>query len=1034
MAGKSDGQKGTQDSNAEAGESVAASKHSADGETDSPSGNVDNRLYGAYARRYCDNGWWGPLPMPPKHKEAPPTGFTGHGAPYPSPRQIANWVKRHPNGNIAIRLGEVPPEIIGQRDDVPVIYGGNNVDGWELIGIDVDAYGDKNGAEQFRELEAQLGELPPTATSSSRWAGNDGPYVSGVRIFLVPKGYKYKGKAAKHIDILYRGLRYMAAPPSIHPSGRAYEWRWGPTAVGRDAGEPDGETVTGESTWEAFDGLPHVGTDDVAVLPLAWFNHLNIGSGTADWDSADIDYGAQSELVSWAVDTLTTAGCDPDTPCKMMDKEAQKYVDELDTSDSHTPLNKVLWRLTMNGIEGHHGWRYALQKYVDAWLESVVDKRDVNSALSEVNRSLVGAVTKAKYIFENERGAYVPDDPCEPHTGGYSPERDPGNRKTHSNSGSDKGGASNEGNGASSGDSGDDRGDGSSAGAWADRFDAGGIGGDNVGDGHDGLTDGSWNPCDSEERIAAGDYGGLGPIVGKLNVYANKPADNYDRNDRGNGEHFIDIYDEDVKYVESRQSWILWDGERWHRDTGDKLIGLAFKRVEKAQKFHATTYDLNDPNERKLADVWKKWSMRSGNASQIRNALTMASGMYASESRVALSGNEFDAMPTLLGCANGVLDLKHGAELRAPAKDDYVTYNTGTPYVPWRDLVNAEGEVLEGWQLWQEYLNRFLPDKRLQEFVQKTLGHMLVGGNLEKLIVFLWGPHDTGKSTMLSAIAGALGDYYGTIDMKLFKEQDKNPALVRAVPLRVTAMSEIESGVMDAGVIKRLTGNDRVMAELKYSNEIFEGTPQFSTIIACNNQPNIRHSDEALEERLLVLPFLTEMPRVERKFDRQKEIEQHSRVAVLSWLVEGWKAYRETGLKRDMWPPVVRKHNLDFAAGLNPTQGFIRENLERARDSEAGQRVIKRALDRAAKRGKHVPTVADYPIEWTPSSQRVYELYARWCMKNGVNADSHPNFVKDLGVGQPELRRVDGKAVRCYKGLRLKDAEEVGRVDGVKLK
>lgn len=901
-------------------------------------------VYGNVAKDYRKLGWRGTLPLPPRQKEAPPDGFTGHGAPYPSDMQVRQWAKAQPNGNICLRLADVDNAWL--RADLPVIYGGNNVDGWELIGIDVDDYGEKHGAAQLAAMEAELGELPATVVSSARWL--DAP-LSGTRLYLVPKGFRYKGKAyasnhdgAKHIDVLYAGLRYLVVWPSLHPKAGLYEFRYG---------RPGSETALTE-----YAAVPPL--TDVEVLPLAWFMHLLSDNAAGVDAKSDLNYG---ELTDWADKTFHDG-----PPCRLMLNDLNKYKAELDESDQHTPLTNVVWRFTLNAIEGHAGWAEVMDQYISYWWDVSQSKRDLDEMRGEIGRNVAGALAKAKAKFD-ERGGFMPDDTC-----------------------------------AGTGD----------AKAWQDKFEA------------------------DQSKIADADYGGLGPVVGPMEALEGKPADEYEMNDRGNGQHFIGIYGDDVKYVDSRRAWILWDGTRWNRDFEDKLIGLAYSRVETRQRNFARSIPRGDKEGIAKSKAWYSHALKSGNIPTIKNAIKAACGMYAvSGKRVALSGSEFDANPTLLGCENGILMLNDNPDVRPPVKEDYVTYNTHVPYIPWRSLANAEGEAFEGYELWIEYLNKFLPDKKIQRFVQKVMGHLLVGGNPEKLIVFLWGPHDTGKSTMICALKGALGDYYGTIDMKLFREQDKNPALVRAVPLRVTAMSEADAGVMDGPKIKQLTGNDPVTAELKYSNEIFEGTPQFTTLIATNNPPNIRHSDEALEERLLCLPFINEMPRRDRLYERQVEIQQHSGVAVLSWLVEGWKMYREELLKRDGWPLEIKRHNRDFSAGLNNTQEFIRECLARAKDSEAGRREMQRALDKAKANKRWAASVADYPLEWTASAAAVYDRYLRWCRTNGVNQpDTALALSKDIGLGKAHVRKIGNKPTKCYVGLRIKDNGEEVRIGGGKLK
>lgn len=117
-------------------------------------------VYGWAAPQYRARGLLGTLPLPRGQKASPPTGFTGSGREHPTDDQVAEWVADRPRGNIALRLAEVPREFLDGRDDLPPVYAGNNVDGWELVGVDVDNYSkgdcDKRGAQQLRELEADL--------------------------------------------------------------------------------------------------------------------------------------------------------------------------------------------------------------------------------------------------------------------------------------------------------------------------------------------------------------------------------------------------------------------------------------------------------------------------------------------------------------------------------------------------------------------------------------------------------------------------------------------------------------------------------------------------------------------------------------------------------------------------------------------------------------------------------------------------------------------------------------------------------------
>jgi len=530
-----------------------------------------------------------------------------------------------------------------------------------------------------------------------------------------------------------------------------------------------------------------------------------------------------------------------------------------------------------------------------------------------------------------------------------------------------------------------------------------------------------WGVKLDEEDISTsdGDFDILGPVISHMPRCPAHNSDQYEQTDTGNARHFIDLFGDNIKFVESRQSWVLWNGLQWYRDIDEKLANRAFSIVQARQMIHAKKLPRGDQVQMKIANSWQRWALRSGNSQPILNALRQSRTLFYQGEPVATLGTEFDSNPAMLGCENGILILDRDPYIRPAKKEDYVTFNTHTTYIPWDTEAADECGVLEGYKLWQEYLDIFLPDIKVRHFIQKVMGHLLVGENPEKLLIFVYGPHDTGKSTMLSGIRSALGDYYGTIDINLFSNQKLNPGLIRAVPLRVAGMSEVDHGNMDASIIKRLTGNDTVTAEAKFSNEIFEGRPQFTTLIACNQEPKIKNVDEALQERIMVLPFDFQIPMEDRNYSRQSDIEKTCSEAVLSWLVDGYKMYCRQGLKRSEWPIEVQALCGNVVGNLNPTQRFISECIEK--NTPEALEARRKATQKAHLRRKSVPTVSDWELDWTPAADAVYELYQRWCASNGErNVISKTDLMREMGVPRSETRNVKGTNYRCYVGIRLR--------------
>ncbi len=197
-----------------------------------------NAIYARGAPLYRKGGWRGVLPLPPREKAPPPTGFTGDDGKWPADEQIGRWIADEPaNANLGLRVD----------------YG--------FVGIDVDAYGDKVGAVTLAEGERQWGPLPLTFRSTARIDDE----VSGIRLFKVPLGLVFRdpkfvlddGSQVGHIDIIQPHHRFIVAWPSWHPKVEA-RYRWFDDRIHELM--PEGS-------------VPSV--DEIPELPQAWVEGLS---------------------------------------------------------------------------------------------------------------------------------------------------------------------------------------------------------------------------------------------------------------------------------------------------------------------------------------------------------------------------------------------------------------------------------------------------------------------------------------------------------------------------------------------------------------------------------------------------------------------------------------------------------------------------------------------------------------------------------------------------------------------------------------
>ena len=151
---------------------------------------------------YWAKGWESIIPIKARDKAPIIQGFSGKKASIPDYDTVKTWKIVFPGANIGLVLPD------------------------GIIGIDVDHYGEKRGADTLKRLERELGPLPPTWISTSK----ESP--SGIRLFSVPPGTRLRGKLGPGIDVIQSHHRHINVWPSIHPNGKQYHWI-----------NPDGEVV-----------------------------------------------------------------------------------------------------------------------------------------------------------------------------------------------------------------------------------------------------------------------------------------------------------------------------------------------------------------------------------------------------------------------------------------------------------------------------------------------------------------------------------------------------------------------------------------------------------------------------------------------------------------------------------------------------------------------------------------------------------------------------------------------------------------------
>lgn len=308
--------------------------------------------YANAAHYYRERGY-NPVPLPVKKKDPPPVGVTGYNARPVSGADVQDWIDNGRTdgwkvGNVGLRLPET------------------------VLGLDVDAYGDKSGLQTFLEALDRLGPLPEAPLSTSR---DDG--ASGIRLYRVPGGRRWADELGPGVEVIHHGHRYVVAAPSIHPEGMTYRW------------------LNHDHTDRA--NAPRV--SDLPPLPDSWVEFLDRGDVN---DRPMKAQGVTDEvLAAWLAEN--TGG----DPCRYV----LRLTDELDAAfaaggSRHDAARTTVAKLVRAADQGHRGVQVGLDTAEDL-LRRQPDAKDRTrkrglSDPGEFERMVAGAV------------ALVQADPCSP--------------------------------------------------------------------------------------------------------------------------------------------------------------------------------------------------------------------------------------------------------------------------------------------------------------------------------------------------------------------------------------------------------------------------------------------------------------------------------------------------------------------------------------------------------------------------------------------------------------------------------------------
>lgn len=322
---------------------------------------------------------------------------------------------------------------------------------------------------------------------------------------------------------------------------------------------------------------------------------------------------------------------------------------------------------------------------------------------------------------------------------------------------------------------------------------------------------------------------------------------------------------------------------------------------------------------------------------------------------------------------------KKSDEIRIPLKNGTLIFNNGNI-----ELTDFKREHFLKYQLefeydpkveaplFQKFLNRVLPDKKLQDILLEFLGNIFLKDTKNQKMLLLYGTGCNGKSVVNDVIQALLGKHNITSFSipSLCNEGSKTQSYLENNLLNYS--QEFGSGKYDVDILKTLISNHphevRRLYENPYTMENYG--PLASN---CNVLPRISENNHAFFRRFIIIPFKETISDEEIDINLANKIIQTELSGVFNMLISGMK--RLKAQKKFTESKIVNEEIEKFRKDSNSILSFL--------DDE-----------------NYVPSKKE-----KKEISIFFQLYKDYCSQNNFHAFSSRKFNEQLRSAGYEINR-----------------------------
>lgn len=371
--------------------------------------------------------------------------------------------------------------------------------------------------------------------------------------------------------------------------------------------------------------------------------------------------------------------------------------------------------------------------------------------------------------------------------------------------------------------------------------------------------------------------------------------------DMGNASRFVKLHGNNTRYCFPQSTWYFYDGKRWRTDNMGRLYEMGQDVILDLLK--EALQETNKDRRMKL----ENHALRCEADSRLESMLK------ASRAKLSILPEEFDRDPWLFNCQNGTVNLLDGS-LEPHDRDHLITKISPVHYDPKATC-----------PAWIDHLNKIMAgNQNLIGFLQRFSGYCLTGSIDERCMAILWGNGANGKTITVETVSYVMGDYAQrtrTETILIKREGQISNDIADLVGSRFVFSSEAEQDKRLAeSLVKDLTGGDSISVRKLYQ-EYFTFKPQFKIVLSTNHKPVVYGTDQAIWDRIRLVPFNVTIPEGERRpIHEMMGMFQDEAAGILTWMVKGCLEWLEKGLQT---PDEVRAATKQYRSDMDILGEFL---------------------------------------------------------------------------------------------------------------